>query len=324
MLDNQQQVIDIASKHLGQAGGVGYSSKYDPKLLVRIPRKLNRESTGIDPDNIPFVGTDVWNAYEVSALTQKGLPVSGMMKIIYSANSEYHVESKSLKLYLNSLNMYKLGKTVADCIESIEYVVHQDLKQLLGESIIVKFFKSPGEIEDEKAPQFPPTRYKKKFKKNDLIKNSKTYSLTTYHLEMIDFSDVDKDTSFESFKRPIPPIFNVHTDLLRSNCRVTGQPDWGDLYVYMEENDDTELTPTVESFLRYVVGQRTVSHFHEEIVEMIFHKLYTEFAPKELLVAALYTRRGGIDINPIRATNPKLIPSVFSNVNKRLKKTLRQ
>ena len=106
---NYQEVVDIASKHLGKVGGAGYSDQYNPDLLVAIPRKLNREAYGIEENNLPFVGSDVWNCYEVSAITTKGRPVAGMMKITYPSDSQFHVESKSIKLYLNSFNMTKMG-----------------------------------------------------------------------------------------------------------------------------------------------------------------------------------------------------------------------
>ena len=108
---NYNEVTSIASKHLGKVGGDGYRDQYDPELLVGIPRNLNREAYNIDDHNLPFVGYDVWNAYEVSVLTHKGLPVSGMMKIVCPANSLIHVESKSIKLYLNSYNMTRMGDT---------------------------------------------------------------------------------------------------------------------------------------------------------------------------------------------------------------------
>ena len=95
------EVIEIASKHLGQTVSA-YSDLYDTSLLVKVPRNLNREAYGIDEKNLPFVGYDVWNAYEVSAITEKGRPVTGLLKISYPCDSKYHVESKSIKLYLNS------------------------------------------------------------------------------------------------------------------------------------------------------------------------------------------------------------------------------
>ena len=97
---NYQEVVEIASKHLGKVGGDGYKDTYSPDLLVKVPRYLNREGYGLTSDS--FVGVDTWNCYEVSAITTKGQPVAGMLKIVCPASSEYHVESKSIKLYLNS------------------------------------------------------------------------------------------------------------------------------------------------------------------------------------------------------------------------------
>ena len=96
-----KEVVEIAAKHLGTISA--YSDKYDADLLVKVPRNLNREAYGIDENNLPFVGYDVWNAYEVSAITEKGRPVTGLLKISYPCDSKYHVESKSIKLYLRSL-----------------------------------------------------------------------------------------------------------------------------------------------------------------------------------------------------------------------------
>jgi 7-cyano-7-deazaguanine reductase len=116
MDNNQNTVIEIAGKHLGKVGGEGYKSTYAPELLVAVPRYYNRESYRIKEGNLPFVGGDVWNAYEVSAITENGRPVNGMMKIYCPADSPAHVESKSIKLYLNSFNMTRLGSTAQECI----------------------------------------------------------------------------------------------------------------------------------------------------------------------------------------------------------------
>ena len=113
---------------------------------------------------------------------------------------------------------------------------------------------------------------------------------------------------------------SVRSNLLRSNCRVTNQPDWGDVFIYI----NGEELPTPESLAKYIVSHRTVSHFHEEICEMIFAHLTKRFKPEQLMVSCLYTRRGGIDINPIRATHTMLIPEFFTNPNYTIRKTLRQ
>ena len=137
---NYNEVTEIAGKHLGKVGGRGYKDQYDPNLLVGIPRKLNREAYGIDDKDLPFFGYDVWNAYEVSVLTHRGLPVSGMMKIICPASSITHVESKSIKLYLNSYNMTRMGDTAAQAISIFEARVAKDLTLLLGRSVDTKMF----------------------------------------------------------------------------------------------------------------------------------------------------------------------------------------
>ena len=100
LMDNQSKVKEIAGKHLGKVGGAGYSDQYNRDLLVKVPRKLNRETYNLTGKE--FVGVDTWNAYEVSSITTKGQPVAGMLKIVCPASSEFHVESKSIKLYLNS------------------------------------------------------------------------------------------------------------------------------------------------------------------------------------------------------------------------------
>ena len=144
---NQDRVVEIAGHHLGKVGGAGYSDQYNPDLLVAIPRNLNREAYGIEEENLPFVGSDVWNAYEVSAITTKGRPVVGMLKIVYPSNSPLHVESKSIKLYLNSFNMSKLGATAAECISLVEGKVTQDLSERLKTEVKVKFFSNDFEPE---------------------------------------------------------------------------------------------------------------------------------------------------------------------------------
>ena len=112
----------------------------------------------------------------------------------------------------------------------------------------------------------------------------------------------------------------VKSNLLRSNCRVTNQPDWGDVYIRIVGKN----VPSAESLAKYIVSHRTVSHFHEEICEMVFKHLTDAYKPEQLMVACLYTRRGGLDINPIRATQQSLIPDFFTDPKFTIAKTLRQ
>lgn len=295
---NYEAVKEIASKHLGKVGGDGYSDQYNPELLVKIPRELNRE--GYQLTGNEFVGVDVWNAYEVSAITTKGQPVAGMLKIVCPSDSEFHVESKSIKLYLNSFNMTQIGDNAADCITGIEARVKRDLDELLETKTTVSFYSS--EIEAE------------------------ALSFSDQYQEISDVVNLD-EIDFTAFKSDASQLeegegseLAVRSNLLRSNCRVTNQPDWGDVFITIKG----EKVPSPESLAKYIVSHRTVSHFHEEICEMIFAHLTERFKPEQLMVSCLYTRRGGIDINPIRATHQMLIPEFFTNSNYTIRKTLRQ
>lgn len=302
---NQAEVVKLAGVHLGKVGGEGYKDTYDPSLLVEIPRYLNREAYGIKEDKLPFVGGDVWNAYEVSAITNKGLPVVGMLKIYYSADSKYHVESKSIKLYLNSFNMTKMGDTAEECINMLKERVAKDLSEKLQTDVSVQMFTS----------DFNPSYGFKGYAQLDQLVNLDEIEFTSYHSDasQLEYEEVDDDVQIE---------IKIQSNLLRSNCRVTNQPDWGDVYIHIKPGKGK--IPKFESIAKYIVSHRQVSHFHEEICEMIYTHLSEAYQPEELMVACLYTRRGGIDINPVRASHEKLIPGFFGDVNCRLEKTLRQ
>ena len=299
--DNQAAVIAIANKHLGKVGGDGYSDQYNPELLVKVPRYLNREGYGLTSDS--FVGVDTWNCYEVSAITTKGLPVAGMLKIVCPSDSEYHVESKSIKLYLNSLNMTRIGDNSADCIAVIEARVKRDLDELLETNTTVSFYESE---EEGKAISFEGYT-----DLGDIV-----------DLDQIDFTAFQSDSTQLAIEdtNNKAKVLKLKSNLLRSNCRVTNQPDWGDVFIRIKG----KKLPSADSLAKYIVSHRTVSHFHEEIAEMIFKHLTDAYKPEQLMVACLYTRRGGLDINPIRATHSHLIPDFLINPAYRIAKTLRQ
>ena len=298
---NYQEVVDIASKHLGKVGGDGYKDTYAPELLVKVPRYLNREGYGLTDKD--FVGVDTWNCYEVSAITKKGLPVAGMLKIVCPSDSQYHVESKSIKLYLNSFNMTRLGDTSVECILEIEERVKADLDKLLETNTTVSFYTGD---DDGKALSFEGYQ--------DLADIA--------DLDQIDFTAFSSDASqleTESIVEEAKEV-KLRSNLLRSNCRVTNQPDWGDVFIRMKGKN----IPCPESVAKYIVSHRTVSHFHEEICEMVFKHLMDAYKPEDLMVSCLYTRRGGLDINPIRATHSRFIPDFFTDTDYRIQKTLRQ
>jgi 7-cyano-7-deazaguanine reductase len=296
--------FNLKDSQLGK--GASTPEKYDASLLFRIPRSENREHYGLEASRLPFVGVDVWNCYEVSFLTDNGLPVSRMMKLIYSCESEFLVESKSLKLYLNSFNMEKLGKTIVASEEKLYETVKADLSRLLETSVEVLLFT---EKSSEQVPFL------------DMVNMQLVELIAPGKLENIEFSHFLE--SPELLKAE--PTNEIHeyafrSDLLRSNCRVTNQPDWGDLFVRMHTKFDVDLS----SVVAYLVSFRKENHFHEEVVEMIYKRFFDIFKPEKLMVAAMYTRRGGIDINPIRASHIELLDEAFLNSTKRLAKTLRQ
>ncbi|MDD4992078.1 MAG: NADPH-dependent 7-cyano-7-deazaguanine reductase QueF [Paludibacter sp.] len=280
--------------------------KYDASLLFRIPRSENREHYGLEAGRLPFVGVDVWNCYEVSFMTDNGLPVSRMMKLIYSCESEFLVESKSLKLYLNSFNMEKLGRSVLLAEKNFVESVSTDLSNLLEAEVQAILFA------DQSVELIPFQDIADK-QLTDLVPEEKLEQIEFSHfLESPDLLKAElTDTIHE---------YAFRSDLLRSNCRVTNQPDWGDLFVRVRTKSVVDLS----SIVAYLVSFRKENHFHEEVVEMIYKRFWDAFKPEELMVAAMYTRRGGIDINPVRASHVALLDEAFVSSTKRLAKTLRQ
>jgi 7-cyano-7-deazaguanine reductase len=306
-----KKVEDYASVHLGKAGDGSIVKPYvtpddiDPSLLVAVPRSLNRMQYKIEEDNVPFVGVDAWNAYEFSTLLTNGFPVSGWLKFCYSSDSPNIVESKSVKLYLNSFNMARRITKVSD-LWMITDIIAEDLSAVVGVNVSVDIALDGDTID------------------------SKPFRGVFYPLE--ELCDVEA-MHFTEFSES-PDILRViktqpntkqmfKSSSLRSNCRVTNQPDWGDVYVRI--NGPRTVTP--ESLLKYIVSMRRENHFHEEICECIYKRLFDLLEPIDLFVSCLYTRRGGIDINPTRATNYRDIITYAYNLtsaNSFCSKTMRQ
>jgi 7-cyano-7-deazaguanine reductase len=280
--------------------------QYDASLLFRIPRSENRIHYDLDNDNLAFVGVDVWNCYEVSFLTATGLPVSRMMKLIYSCRSEYLVESKSLKIYLNSFNMERFDKIINAAEESVTRRIKADLSKLLETDVEVILF-------DDKSDKQTAFADLQDSRLVDLVPPAVLESLEFTHF-------LESPALLSAVRTNYVHEYAFTTDLLRSNCRVTNQPDWGDLFVRITTNFEIDLA----SIVSYLVSFRKENHFHEEVVEMIYKRFIDRFKPQKLVVAAMYTRRGGIDINPIRVSHEELLDAAFLNKTARLAKTLRQ
>ena len=270
------QTDKLASTHLGKKSQG--SEKYNPLLLVAIPRCENRKQYNIDDNNLPFDGFDVWHAYEFSALTQNGVPVTRLLKLKYDSKSKFLVESKSLKLYLNSFNMSKFGATVNECLEICKNIIEKDLEEKLKTKIEANFIENSAER-------------KEIFKNFQNIMNfvdEKTLKVEKFKEapELLETKETDEEKSYY-----------LRFDSLRSNCRVTHQPDFGDLFLYYKSKKHI----LEDSLIKYLSSFRSEFHFHEECCEMIYKRLNDLLDnDDEFFVCALYTRRGGIDICPVR------------------------
>lgn len=267
---------EIASTHLGKI--VEMCDQYNPDLLVAVPRIDNRRHYNIDNNNLSFEGWDIWHAYEFSALTENGLPVTRLLKIKYNCTSEFIIESKSLKLYLNSYNMTRLGENISECLNICKEKIEKDLSDKLKTNVTVKFLD------------------------NDI----KKIEIFQQFRNILDFVD-ENSLKINHFKES-PELLEAENnnqksehrimfDSLRSNCRVTHQPDFGDVFIYYKSKKHIKE----HSLVKYLCSFRSEYHFHEECCEMIYKRLYDLLdKDDELFVSALYTRRGGIDICPTR------------------------
>lgn len=291
-MNSQDELNNLVSVHLGRAGDGSVVKPYvtpddvDPSLLVAVPRVLNRTAYNIHEAKLPFVGIDAWNAYEFSTLTKNGFPISGWLKFTYAANTPNIVESKSVKLYLNSFNMARRILNEGD-LWFLEEQIAKDISKAVGGEAYA--FLSVGDVQTVK----PIT--------GDFM------SLESYcNTEKMSFDHYNESADILEVVPSIGRYERWRSHSLRSNCRVTNQPDWGDVYIHIKGKK--AVTP--ESLLQYIVSMRKENHFHEEICECIYKRLYDLLVPEELFVVCLYTRRGGIDINPVRASSSHLLNQI--------------
>lgn len=265
---------EIAGKFLGKK--VSGCDEYNPDLLVAVPRAENRERYGIKISKLPFVGWDVWHAYEFSAMTKNGLPVTKVLKLRYRSDNDFLVESKSLKLYLNSFNMSRFGKSTDECLQICKELIEKDLSCKLQTEVDVAFLNlNKVEIFSDFV---------------NIMNFVEESSLTIDNFkESPDLLEVEESS--------LTREYFLKFESLRSNCRVTHQPDFGDAFIYYKSDKHIKE----DSLVKYLCSFRSEYHFHEECCEMIFKRLYDLLDKNsELFVCALYTRRGGIDICPVR------------------------
>lgn len=254
-----------------------YKNQYDPSLLQAVPRSLNRDSLGITEQQPFTIGADIWTLYELSWLNAKGVPQVAIADVVLDFRSENLIESKSFKLYLNSFNQTRFNS-----VEEVQQRIQHDLSQCASGQISVKIYKLSaltqqpisdfaGECIDEQDIQIDHYRF------------SADYLQNCANGEMVEETLV--------------------SHLLKSNCLITSQPDWGSIQIhYVGKKLDRE------KLLRYLISFREHNEFHEQCVERIFCDLMQFAKPEKLTVYARYTRRGGLDINPFRS-NFEAIPT---------------
>ena len=247
-----------------------YADRYDPALLFPIPRAAKRTEIGVGMP-LPFHGTDIWNAYELSWLDLRGKPQVAVAEFRIPAGTPNIIESKSFKLYLNGFAQEPLAST-----EALRALLQQDLTAAAGD--VVEVILQPvrtaahafADLTGESIDELP-------------------VAIDDYGPPKADY--LRADTAAAAVEECLV------SDLLRSNCPVTGQPDWGSVQIaYRGAPIDRE------GLLRYLVSFRTHSEFHEQCVERIFMDVMARCAPERLSVYARYTRRGGLDINPFRSS----------------------
>lgn len=265
----------VKIKYHNQAGGselgktTEYDQSYNPNRLYPIPRIGKRREIGIDPDALPFKGFDCWNHYEVSWLNEKGKPMVAIAVIYYDCNSPNIIESKSLKLYFNSFNNTKF-KSISDLITTIR----SDLENSIKAEVNVIIHQ---------------------------LNNSNLCSIQPFSGICIDDLDVEcnkyivEPSYLSTSDEPVEET--LFSDLLKSNCLVTNQPDWGSVQIIYKGKKINR-----EGLLKYLVSYRNHNEFHEQCIERIFVDIMKHCKPTELTVYGRYTRRGGLDINPYRST----------------------
>ncbi|GAA0838623.1 MAG: NADPH-dependent 7-cyano-7-deazaguanine reductase QueF [Cupriavidus sp.] len=253
---------------LGKASA--YKTEYDPTLLFPIPRQAKRTEIGLDEGKaLPFFGVDIWNAYEVSWLNLKGKPQVALATFIIPADTPNIVESKSFKLYLNSFNQTKLASA-----EALQQMLQRDVSAATGGTVQVRLV-TEADLGTQKMGELDGL--------------------------LLDRLDIETDiyepdpTLLKADQEESPVEESLVSHLLKSNCLVTGQPDWGSVQIrYVGAPIDQE------GLLKYLISFRNHNEFHEQCVERIFTDVMRMCKPVKLAVYARYTRRGGLDINPFR------------------------
>lgn len=246
-----------------------YRAHYAPELLFPIPRKIKRDEIGIDEANLPFHGVDIWNHYEVSWLNPKGKPEVAIATIVVPVTSPNIIESKSMKLYFNSFNNDKFASS-----KEVEDIMSRDLTLATGAEVSVSLHNLQSGLFNIHAP-------------DGILIDTLDIEINEYNVNpaILKYSNGQLITE------------KLYSNLLKSNCLVTNQPDWATVII---EYTGKAIDHT--SLLKYIISFRNHNEFHEQCVERIFSDIMKHCIVNELTVSARFTRRGGVDINPLRTT----------------------
>ncbi|WP_416885197.1 NADPH-dependent 7-cyano-7-deazaguanine reductase QueF [Marinospirillum sp.] len=264
---------DAAASPLGQA--THYVNQYNPQLLFPLARDRGRLVLGLEGE-LPFTGCDLWNAYEVSWLNLRGKPIVRLAEFRFAADSTHIIESKSFKLYLNSFNLSRFA-TEAE----VEACLERDLTAASGAPVSVCLMS----VEAGLVPQ-----------PFDGVCLDELDIEISHYTPALQLLHADPENRVEE---------QLYSHLLKSNCPVTGQPDWASVMIHYRG-------PQIDSagLLAYLISYREQGDFHEQCVEQIFIDLQRQCQPEMLSVYARYLRRGGLDINPWRTSEPGAQPPV--------------
>ncbi len=265
---------------LGRA--VPYADQYDPSLLYPISRAPKRAEIGV-PHQVPFMGADLWTAYEVSWLNARGKPQVALAQITVPCESPNIVESKSIKLYLNSFNNTRLD----------------DVSQLLGHlraDLSEASWRGTDQNGSVGVRLIAPEQFDQQ-----AVHELDGVNLDRLDLECSQYTPAPELLTAAFDEQPVTET--LASNLLKSNCLVTGQPDWASLQI-------SYSGPQIDQagLLRYIVSFRNHNEFHEQCVERIYMDLWRHCRPTKLTVYARYTRRGGLDISPWRTSHPQALP----------------
>ena len=266
---------------LGKASA--YADQYDASLLFPIPRADKRAEIGID-GNAPFFGADLWTAFELSWLNARGKPQVALAHVTVPCETPNIIESKSFKLYLNSFNGTRFASSDA---------VRERLRTDLSEAAW-RGAASPGTVGVRLAGP-------------EQFDQEPVHELSGLDLDRLDVecTRYQPEPALLTAAFDATPVTETLTSrLLKSNCLVTGQPDWGSVQI-------SYSGPQIDQagLLQYIVSFRNHNEFHEQCVERMFMDIWTRCRPTQLAVYARYTRRGGLDINPWRSSHPQQPPA---------------